>query len=383
MVKFLSGNNFVFDDIPLAKHYDPSKPQTYRIIVDLRKVLLLCLGIFFLINIYGSKNQYPSLQPKQTIIVDQCTPRPPFASNTYHDVHRSSISSPPPCLEFGSTFDAIVDSSNQVFILAPPKGSGSTLTHFSRVCQEGKFPNFRIDNMVDQIFMNATIPSIIVQHIFSPPVITHMMNTLPQDALIILVYREESKRKASGVKHIAQTRLCGNQTRTPQHFDLLISEVELYHEEDKCIIGNEEAFIQRVVQKRFDEVGGEMNHIMSCPFHEGLNKNFPNVVLVDYKHIDDVQVALGKKYCPDQMGEIPVEEQNVSKEKTSSAHIKIQQTGEIVPITDWVEEKRPFMDWALHWDGKQDEYVSCQSDTRFYENTLLTCKDKALRLSGL
>ena len=229
-------------------------------------------------------------------------------------------------------------------------------------------------------------PKLLSNIFFNPGMITHMMNTLPQDAsLVVLIYREESKRKASGVKHIAETRLCGNQVRTPSGFGVLEKAVGLTYEGEQCIIENELQFIERVVGERFDEVAGEMNHIMSCPFHEALKNNFPNVVLVNYKQIDDLQVALAKKFCPHkvQEGHVPVQQQNVSGEKMTHPKIKLHETGELVSIIDWVEAKRPFMDFAMHWDEEQDDFTSCQSDTRLYENAMMNCEDKAVRLSGL
>ena len=387
------------------QHQRTEKDEPYRLVIDLRQILLLWIGIFALTHLVHTTQPQPlstSSQQEPQYPIDlnvlstpppplpQCTrpipPPPSFASHTTYRDARASASAAPQCLEFGTTFDEIVDRVNQAFILAPPKGSGSSLTTFSRVCADGhKFPAFNEANMIDEIFMHPTFPSVIVQHIFQPGMITHMMNTLPQDALIILIYREESKRKASGVKHIAETRLCGNQVRTPSGFGDLEKAVGLKYEGEQCVIENELQFIERVVERRFDEVAGEMNHIMSCPFHEALKNHFPNVVMVNYKQIDDVQVALSKKFCPHKYaaGKIPVEEQNVSGQKTTHPQIRLRETGERVSIVDWVEDKRPFMDFALHWDEEQDDFTSCQSDTRLYENTMMTCKDKAVRLSGL
>jgi len=281
----------------------------------------------------------------------------------------------------------------------PPKGGGLSLEGFTNMCFPPKNLGFAESIFTplteDHRFMHAEIPELLTGHVDRIDVLTHIMNSIPKDALVILMYREESSRKTSAAKFVATERLCGDlrepfpglgPTGLPEYDNhplVYPNDVGVYHENGKCIIGDEHAFIQKVMVERYIEVGSEMNHLMSCPFHEALKNNFPNFVLVNYKQADGVQMALAKRFCPQIMPVLPLHV-NVSGEKgdKEEPHIKVKETGKVIELSEWAESKRMFFDWALHWENGQDDYVSCQADTRFYENTLLTCKDEAIRLSG-
>ena len=156
-------------------------------------------------------------------------------------------------------------------------------------------------------------------------------------------------------------------------------EIGMYLEGGKCIIGDEKAFTDKVIQERYGEVDGETNNILSCDFHEAVKNNFPNLVMVNYKEADKVQEVLAKRFCPDVLGSLPIHSDDSTNTK---AYMKIEETGNVVPIEEWAESKRMFFDWALHWDDEQADYTSCMSETRTLEGWMSSCGSEAIRVSG-
>lgn len=297
-----------------------------------------------------------------------------FLAKSYQKVHETST-----CLSFDEDVDRRIAEAKQVFITMPAKAAGSSLKKFADKCTNFHYlDNFIISPPHILAFLSKSrdLPSIIVSHIPDHKALVRLAETSPRDVLTIFVYREESERKVSAIKHVVESCFC-HDSCWPR-VNITDYGVSVQKNETACVIYNERRLIHNVIKKNKWEIGFDTNNILSCPLHEAIDDNAPNMIMTNYKQADRLQKVLAKHHCPDLMSEVPTRI-NFSKDKTVNAFVHTEDDGD-VPLTEWVESKRVFFDWALQ---EQSDDKTCKSRTRQLENNMFSCDDEAISLGGV
>lgn len=287
----------------------------------------------------------------------------PYAS--FNKVTRKDSS----CLNIDRDVDHLVANANQIFIAIPPKAAGSSLKTFSQKCSKMKYPDNFI-NMGNQVhdFLTGSfeLPKIIASHLYSPDPLVHLIETATRNTLIFFIYREETERKMSAIKHVLQADyFCGKG---------IGQQIPLLRNETTCIVQDEEALIDNVIEKGFAEIGTTTNVMLDCRVQQAIEDHGPNMIMINYKQVDRLQHILGKNFCPELLG-VQVHA-NVAENKSIDVLVQLKNSQRIVTIDDWLHEKKEFFDWAL-----KSSVSSCQSKTNAMQNHLLACKDQTSLLS--
>jgi len=185
----------------------------------------------------------------------------------------------------------------------------------------------------------------------------------PRDALIIYIYREETDRIMSAVKHIVGLACLG--------YREMDTEYEMKDEEKKCIF-KEEAIANLILKPKKDEVGGGASRVMTCRFYEAIDANFPRMVFMNYKQANELQKVLSKYHCPDFNSLV-----NKKHSIDFDIFVKLQKDGDVVTMNDWLEAKRDKLEWTFDLKDQQQ----CQGKTRKMEDDLFSCKDEILQVT--
>ena len=272
----------------------------------------------------------------------------------------------PSCVTIEKDLDHLVAEAKQVFITIPPKAAGTSLKSFAKQCipesnYRNNFLNFESD-VHDFLTASFELPKLIASHLYGPKPLTHLIKSATRDTLIILIYREDTERKTSAIKHILQSNLfCGEE---------ISGQLTLFKNETTCIIKHEQALVDKVIKENKGEIGSSMYKMFDCDVQEAIAQNDPNMVMINYKQVGRLQHVLEKKFCPELLG-IDVHE-NVAEQKAIEVFVELDSTGELVSIDDWLHEKEEFFDWSL--DSKVG---SCRAATNAMQDHLFSCKDES------
>jgi len=273
------------------------------------------------------------------------------------------------CLTFNETFDDLVASSNNVFITMPAKAAGSTMKDFARECAG----SFGLDNVLNKpetfedVFMNKgakPTPSIIASHIYHDTAFINLVKNIPHQSLVLYIFRDETDRLISAIKHVVVTWGC---LRHAQFF------TDAQIDGSRCVVNEGEVI--GVMKKKMIEIGIGTNEIMTCGFYDAIKKNFPQMVFVRYKQADRIQKVLAKYHCPDLLDN-PIHD-NVDGKKGMEAFLKLDKTGEEMPLNDWLEVNRDMLEFMFQLDATQ----TCKAKTLSMEDDLLGCEDEMLQMT--
>jgi hypothetical protein len=287
----------------------------------------------------------------------------------------------PTCLTFDDAVARRVTEADQVFITMPAKASGTTLKHFAQQCTKTirQPDNFINKEDARKDFMSSTmnLPKIIASHVH-PALgsLTRLAQTTPNDVLTIFIYREESERKVSAIKHVVESRLCTKEMGQP---DFKAEDyVHITKNETACVIESETEFMHNVVEKGLFEIGYDTNVILSCDLYDAIDDNNPNMLMINYKQVDQLQEVLAKRHCPELLDELPLHA-NVANQKREWAYIRTHENGAEVPLAEWAKSKQHLWNWAF--DATKVGDKTCRSRTRHLEKELFSCGDQVTDMS--
>ena len=283
----------------------------------------------------------------------------------------------PKCLTFEEDVEKRIAEASQVFITMPAKAAGSSLKTFEQKCLDFQyFDNFIIEESYVQKFLSSTmdLPKFIVSHIPDHLAITRLAQTTPKDVLTIFIYREESERKVSSIKQVVEYCFCEDicwPGVNPSDYVEITKDKESGH----CIIESETDLIYNVIGEGMWEIGFDTNGILSCPLYDAIDDNDPNMLMINYKEVDKLQEILARHYCPELLDQLPIHV-NFSSQKQNEAYVRVQESGEVVPVDEWAKSKQAFWDWAF--DPTSDGDKRCQVRTREMERQMFACEEQVV-----
>ncbi len=285
------------------------------------------------------------------------------------------------CVTFDQELDKLIASSGQVFVASPAKAGGSSMKSFIWKCF--KVSSSKIDRTINSTSVSNSMSFLVddgdVRHVSAglvPPgkvIGFHLMSdepfevlldNIPSDALVIYLHREETDRLLSAIKQVLFVSCLNN-----KHPDIIQPQVN----GTACQV-RERDVVENVIQPKAYEIGWGGPEIMTCKFYQAIERNFPRMVFMNYKQIDRLHGALAAHHCPDV--KLPAYK-NTGAEKEMEMFIELEKTGELIPLQEWLNEKRNMLEWTLQLKGGN----KCQAKTRTMQNELYSCKDELLQVT--
>lgn len=282
------------------------------------------------------------------------------------------------CLTFEEDVNRRISEAKQVFVTMPAKAGGSSLKRFGKRCNKSEFDdNFINDDYKVKDFMSWSmdLPKVVVAHSYLDETIIRLAQTTPNDVLTIFIYREESERKVSSIKHVVQSRFCDGLGMPG--FDHVKDYVHVKKNETHCVIEDEAELMKNIIERPLWEVGYDTDVILSCELYDAIDDNNPNILMVNYKHVDELQGVLAKHHCPEIQHLLPLHD-NVASQKNNWAYIKTRETGEEVPLAEWAKSKQQLWSWAF--DSREKIGKFCKGKTRKLEKEMFRCEDQVADL---
>ncbi len=202
-------------------------------------------------------------------------------------------------------------------------------------------------------------------HAHSDRVLIDLMENVPRDALIIYSYREETERLLSAIHHVLEVNCRKKDNITP-----------ILNNGTHCAY-NETSVVKDVVEPRIYEIGRGAPEIMTCEFYDAIERNFPNMVFMNFKQADNLQMAIAKHQCPEFLEKEPLHK-NMASTRTVNISLKLEKDGGMVTAEEWLQKKRAMLEWRLNLKGRGQQ---CQGKTRKMEDDLFECRDELLQVT--
>mmetsp|Transcript_2234 Transcript_2234/g.2699 ORF Transcript_2234/g.2699 Transcript_2234/m.2699 type:complete len:235 (+) Transcript_2234:1-705(+) len=194
----------------------------------------------------------------------------------------------------------------------------------------------------------------------------NLIENIPRDALIVYSYREETERLLSAIYHVLEINCRGKDNITPS-----------MNNGTHCIY-DEQYVVNNVIGPKIFEIGRGAPEIMTCEFYEAIERNFPRMLLMNYKQMDNLQEVIAQHHCPDE-APISVNVAVARKEKRGSLTLlRLEKDGGLVEVNEWLQNKRSMLEWRLNLKGRGSQ---CQGKTRRMEDELLACDDELLQIT--
>ena len=336
----------------------------------------------------------------------------------------------------------IKDSSNEndinnlphVFIFMAAKAGGTSLKEFADDCYretvggdafaKAKRPR---DNFMNQpselmsyLLQSLQVPKIVASHLLGPTPLLDTVRHASRKSIFIYVYREETDRLLSAIRHVVTTRLCNSDGysyrkafQRPIHSRKAVFGLELSTAQDgagrKTCTFDEEPFVREVIVKAAQEVGFSVPSQLNCDVWGELQETGPDrFFFVHYSAVDHVQAALAAKYCP----AVTPKRENVRKtgnsgeagehatspllstasQKTSANQdyysVRLpnsQQSGNhnLIELNEWLDAKKGALEFSLRMSGNRTSGTgpgSCKRRTRILEDAMDTCDSGMVQL---
>merc|ERR1740139_172865 len=266
--------------------------------------------------------------------------------------------------------DDLVSEMKQVFVVMPAKAAGSSLKHFTAKCMKRNIRDFP-DNFVnfadktkDFLTDSLELPSIITSHLYSDAGLLEIAKHATRDTLIIYIHRKETSRALSAMKRVL-TGIVGQQYCEEKSVTKSSEDSQYFQ---NCTL--DEQSVVDIIEKRTYEIGAGAPEILTCKSYSTIEQNAPNVVVLNHKHVDELQQILAKHHCPEMSG--VSEKKNSAAEKPEDVHIRLKKGDDIVELEDWLHAKRQLIEWTL---ALKNNKSGCQGMTRHMEDDLFSCSD--------
>lgn len=277
------------------------------------------------------------------------------------------------CLSSDGEIEALISkaSSYLTAIIMPPKAAGHTMTEFAAQCSdrmsmsdEGNFLNYYTDikkNLMRGQPINP--PKIIASHALNDVAIKKLVQQLPTEALIIYIHRHERDRLVSAIKHVYRVldrRVGKLEWCNVRH------KIHGYHSYS-CV--TDENTLMTNIKENTNEIWTGDSVILTCDAYDAIEKNAPNMIFMNYKQANKLQVLLAKYNCPNLMESESIL-MNTRGEKNVTVQVQLQKDPEIlVDLDEWIEAKADVISLALNLQRPE----GCQGKTREMEKKLSSC----------
>ena len=361
-----------------------------------RLIPLIGLAVYvFLSVLYSSKKVIENFAPWNTETETNLKPSFQIENSEDSNTPNSNPNSNPICLDLGfdNDMDHLLSKYDQVFLLMPAKGAGTSLNHFTGVCMASTNTlsfqqTSHISHFEDKLYSAFTdqlqMPSLVTGHVGKPKYFRKVIEHATKDSLIIYSHREESNRLPSAIKQVVTKHLChdNNQTMSKEEGVTIVN--------NQCQV-TEEKLGKTIKEKRY-EIGDGVLRLLTCELYQSIKDNRPNLVFMHYTQASRLQKLLAKHHCPDVTEDVRI---NVGAVKQPITIVLggSKNSGERVDLNDWIKAKSRLIEYAFatkenvsvknkkEWIDTK-EGVSCQATTRDVEDLLLECPSQTLQVSG-
>lgn len=289
------------------------------------------------------------------------------------------------CLSFGSDFKKHLDSSKQIIIAMPAKASGTSMISFTTACTGKYLPGATFDReplLNELLTYTYETPKIIANHFQDPKRkgMLRLVRSTSDDTLVIILHRHETDRLVSSIREVL-ARYC-------QYFyeDKLEHGMDRYvhgfsgekDDNKKCVI--DEKVLIDIIKDQVIEISISTNTIFGCDEFDAIEENKPNLLVVDYKKGNDLQMAIATKHCPDLIHQLPIHHNDGNDDRHNSIFVKlISGERENVPVNEWLTHKKEILEWTLDLHKES----SCRGKVREMEKVLGQCEDESIVLSSI
>lgn len=349
---------------------DKQSNQHYSLFIVL--VLINAYGFFWinqrehLIVDAEKNNSQPYVHLQNSV-----TPKPKQIELVHNQHHPND--NLPQCLSFNESMKEILSEMSQVFITASAKAAGTTLFAFTKECQP-QFEALPLGFSSFDLTQTYNISSIITHHIRNSDAMMNLAKGVTDSSLIIHSYRSETDRLFSSIKHVAWSICTG---KNKLIFDQFQDHIHINDDGDECII-EEEALIE-IIRSQKGEIGYTTQRLWTCDTFDTIDEFQPNIVVMHYKQVNQMQKVLAEKYCPNLMHRLPMffrgnrgDIRLVVKLANPANDSKAQ-----VVLEEWIEVKKDLLEWSLG----MYENASCRGKIRQMESHLLGCEDEIMAIS--
>ena len=279
------------------------------------------------------------------------------------------------CLTFEDDMDRRVAEASNVIVVMPAKAGGSTMKRFIQHC----YPDIEYDErpfhtrtgLQKFISSSLDLPKLIHSHIIDSDHLIRLIKTVPDDFLIIFVYREESDRKVSALKQVLDYRGCSRKDR----YKTLQPTIK--RNETHCVYEDEEEILKSAVGEGIFEIGRNINGILSCDTHDAIEDTNPNLMMMSVSQINQLQPILAKYHCPEILPKLPIN-WNIASDKKEWVYVRTRENGAEVKLEEWAKSKKQFLDWAYNTDEEIQKF--CRAKTRKLQNEMNRCNDQLIDL---
>eukprot|EP00581_Thalassiosira_minuscula_P028918 CAMPEP_0183758152 /NCGR_PEP_ID=MMETSP0739-20130205/6224_1 /TAXON_ID=385413 /ORGANISM="Thalassiosira miniscula, Strain CCMP1093" /LENGTH=352 /DNA_ID=CAMNT_0025995705 /DNA_START=64 /DNA_END=1122 /DNA_ORIENTATION=- len=289
------------------------------------------------------------------------------------------------CLSLDSSLRQLINSTDQVFLLAPPKAAGTTMNWFASECTNGVHPGHVLqkpDELEALLTNSYELPKVVSSHVLKYHQVVHLIKHVPRNTLMIYVHRPETSRVTSAINWVVIGRACrcatkgvcggaNGQDPMPVEFEKIEGD-DCYVKEDKLV---------DLIKSRKNEINDGASKLLTCETFEAIEDYAPNMVFMDYKQANNLQHLLAEKYCP-QMSETV--EANVASKKQNQVFVitkeAVNKKGDhTVNLEEWTKTKTNYLEMSL----QLNERATCVAKGRAMEDKLYSCKDNFLHSKAL
>lgn len=237
------------------------------------------------------------------------------------------------------------------------------------------------DTVQEFISNNYEIPTIMSSHLgrtkYNP--LEQLIKTATDDSLIIYIHRHETDRVLSGIKQVGE-KVCTGQWERLEKYKPYVTAKD---ENGNCVI--EEQALFDMIREGEQEIGNGVHRALTCNVFDAIEANKPNLVVLNYQQVNELQNVLAKYHCPDVLksGVLPIHVNEASsKDKiyVKLKNIKGSKDGgnnenRKERLDEWVQVKKHVIEWAFGM--KKD--AGCQRKVKDTEKMLMSCDNKILQ----
>ena len=253
----------------------------------------------------------------------------------------------------GGSLDEMIAKHDMIYVVFPAKAAGSTMKQFTMHCLDRRIP----DNVLEKddsmrIVMRNKIdaPPFLSSHLYTSDSFRNLLRDSITNSMTIYLYRNESERLQSAIKHVITHRKHARKTQWT---------------EDE---------LMEVIQTKEAEIGNGSTRLLNCQAYDAIEENAPNLLFLDYAKVERLMTLLTKHHCP---GFVP-KNTHVNQGTKNDARFVTDGLGTEIGIDEWLEAKSKLLEHTLLL---RDE-ASCMVKTKKMEHDLYSCPDGALHYSS-
>jgi len=269
--------------------------------------------------------------------------------------------------------DELIATMKAIFIIMPAKAAGSSIKYFIKRCTNQSYPdNFMNNEKFYPHFLMSSLklPPIIASHSYSDELLIHTIQHATKSSLIVYIHREETDRLLSSIRHVVNSGICN--PKYPYFDGAKRNETLVSRNATTCVV-REKSLVYAIIKERVHEIGIGTSNILTCNSYDAIQENAPNLLVLHYKQVNELQKRIAKYHCPTKQEVLHI---NTKDSPTFETLVALESTNTMVNLEEWLIQKQELLEWSLHLK----KHSTCQAKTRKLETSMLTCPSEAIML---